>query len=371
MTTPVQDTILLVDDTPYNLSALLNLLSRSGFRILVASEGKQALESMQHVRPDLILLDIMMPDMDGFEVCKYLKSQEDTKDIPIIFITALADTVSKVEGFNLGAADYITKPFRQEEVLARVNAHLTIVKQKRQLREHALELEKRNLELDAFAHTVAHDLKNPLSTLTAIVRLFLETVKEGNCLEAEWIKRLQFVEKSGRHTINIINALLILAGVSRQPKVEMERLDMAAIIDQVIYQRLNLSEEDLTRISLPSQWPAVVGYSPWIEEIWFNYLSNGLKYGGKPPYLTLGADLRDDDQVRFWVYDNGVGLTAEQQSKLFTPFTRLHRNQAEGHGLGLSIVQQIAEKLGGTVGVESVEGNGSLFYFTLPRYLKT
>ncbi len=109
-----------------------------------------------------------------------------------------------------------------------------------------------------------------------------------------------------------------------------------------------------------------MGYAPWIEEVWANYLSNGLKYGGQPPLLEIGADRQDDGNIRFWVRDNGPGLTEEAIARLFTPFTRLHKDRAEGHGLGLSIVQQIVEKLGGEVGVENAESQGSLFYFTLP-----
>jgi DNA-binding response OmpR family regulator len=143
---PQQETLLIVDDVPANVSVLLEFLTEAGFKVLVAKEGKAAIKKAEQARPDLVLLDVMMPGMDGFNVCQILKSKENTKDIPIIFMTALADTVDKVKGFSLGAVDYITKPFQQEEVLARVTNHLKMRKLQKQLEAHALELEERNLQ---------------------------------------------------------------------------------------------------------------------------------------------------------------------------------------------------------------------------------
>jgi len=354
------ETILIVDDTPDNVKVLRTLLSHAGFDVLIAEDGDEGIQVTEYAHPDLILLDIMMPKMNGFEVCEHLKSQKRTKDIPIIFMTALTEVLDKIKGFELGAADYITKPFHQQEVLARVKAHITLRKQQRQL-------QKRNLELDAFAHTVAHDLKNPLSAIVNLCGLFLEKYSVNTSLDANSIKNITFVEKAGLKALDTISALLMLSGVSRQPNLLIEPLDMAHIIEQVIEMRLaSLKKNAGGSIDLPNSWPVAKGYAPWIEEIWFNYLSNGLKYGGQPPHLTLGADQQDDDMIRFWVKDNGKGLSPKNIARLFTPFTRLHQKRVDGHGLGLSIVQQIVEKLGGQVGVESEVGQGSLFYFTLP-----
>lgn len=352
---------MIIDDIHDNVKVLRAFLSHAGFDVLIASEGEEGLQITEHVHPDLILLDIMMPGMDGFEVCRRLKSQENTKDIPIIFLTALTEVVDKMKGFKLGAADYITKPFQQEEVLARVNTHITLRKQQQQL-------QKRNLELDAFAHTVAHDLKNPLSAIVNLTELFLEKYSANTPQDHDGIKTLQFIEKSARRTINIINALLTLSGVSRHTDVTLKPLNMSQIIEQVIQQLASMIEEYQGQIDLPDSWPVALGYAPWIEEIWINYLSNGLKYGGQPPLMALGADTLDSGMIRFWVRDNGTGLSPDAIAQLFTPFTRLHHKRAEGHGLGLSIVQQIVEKLGGEAGVESKLDQGSLFYFTLPAY---
>ena len=141
---------------------------------------------------------------------------------------------------------------------------------------------------------------------------------------------------------------------------------MPKVVEQAQQRLLPMIEEYQGKIILPDHtWPGVKGYAPWIEEVWTNYLSNGLKYGGQPPHLELGATPQPDDTIRFWVRDNGAGLTPEAQATLFTEFTRLDEVRSEGHGLGLSIVRRIMEKLGGQVGVESEVGQGSEFYFTL------
>jgi two-component system sensor histidine kinase/response regulator len=359
-----KDTLLIVDDILDNVKVLRKFLTSEGFKVLIADTGEEGLKVAEQTFPDLILLDVLMPPgIDGFEVCQHLKSQQNTKDIPIIFMTALADTVNKVKGFKLGGADYIIKPFQQEEVLARVNAHVTLRKQQQQL-------QKQNQELDAFAHTVAHDLKNPLGAIVSITDVFLKKYSINTSIDSKGIKYIQLAKKAGQQGVDIIHALLTLCGVSRQSDITLKLLDMSQIIEQVIEQHFaSMIEQYQGQINLPDTWPIARGYAPWVKEIWVNYLSNGLKYGGQPPILTLGADIQNDGMVRFWVRDNGMGLTEKSIAQLFTPFTRLQKQWAEGHGLGLSIVQQIVEKLGGQAGVESELDQGSLFYFTLPAYI--
>jgi signal transduction histidine kinase len=165
---------------------------------------------------------------------------------------------------------------------------------------------------------------------------------------------------------NIIDELLLLASARQVTDVGVSSLDMASIVDQV-RQRLDyMIEEYQAEIVLPQAWPVSWGHGPWVEEVWTNYISNALKYGGQPPRVELGATEQEDGAIRFWVQDNGSGLTSEEQDRLFTPFTRLDQVRAKGHGLGLSIVRRIVERLGGQVGVESQVGQGSVFSFTLP-----
>jgi len=362
-----QKTLLIVDDVPANIGVLTELLKSVGFKVLIAQNGKRAIQKAEYAHPDLILLDVMMPEMDGFQACRILKSQERTKEIPIIFMTALVDTVDKIKGFELGAADYITKPIQHEEVLARVNAHINLYKLKNQLQTRTAELEQRNMQLEAFSRTVAHDLKNPLNTVIGYADELVEICTEDKLLDEDLMSQLDSVAKAGHKMEDIINALLLLAKASQAENIDLQPLDMFDIIKQVQQRLAYALGACKAEITLPDTFPIAKGYAPWVEEIWANYISNGMKYGGEPPRLTLGADLQKDGMVRFWVHDNGEGLSPEAQAKLFTPFTRLHQKRAEGQGLGLSIVQQIAEKLGGKVGVESEIGQGSTFYFTLPK----
>ena len=358
--------LLIVDDIPANISVLSESLEEVGFEVAIAKNGERAIKKAEYANPDLILLDVMMPVMDGFDACKILKSKEKTKDIPIIFMTALTDTVDKVKGFELGAADYITKPFQHEEVLARVNAHINLRQLQKKVQEHSDELEQRNKQLEAFSHTVAHDLKNPLNTIIGYSDELVEICTEDKLLNDDLLEQQKLVSQAGHKMEDIINSLLLLAKTVKSTDIDMQELDMLEIITQVKRRLAYVIHSCQAEIIIPNSFPIAKSYAPWVEEVWANYISNAIKYGGYPPKIIIGAD-QQDDMIRFWLQDNGEGLSPEAQAKLFTLFTRLHQDRAEGHGLGLSIVQQIIEKLGGKVGVESQIGEGSIFYFTLPK----
>jgi len=235
----------------------------------------------------------------------------------------------------------------------------------RALREHMAELEARNEELDAFAHTVAHDLRNPLGLVMGLAEVLEE--EYASLPETELRKHLTTIARTSQKMGNIVEELLLLAGI-RKTDVELEPLDMAEILAEVNKRLAHMTEEYQAELVLPGAWPKAFGYAPWVEEIWVNYLSNALKYGGRPPRVELGATKQADGMVRFWVRDNGPGLSQAEQSRLFVPFTKLAQVRVEGFGLGLSIVRRIVDKLGGQVGVESegMPGRGSTFSFTLP-----
>lgn len=358
--------ILIVDDTPANLRLLSNMLAERGYKVRSVISGKMALTTARAAPPDLILLDIRMPEMDGYEVCEQLKADEDTHDIPIIFISALDAAQDKVKAFTVGGVDYVTKPFQLEEVLARVETHLALRNLQKSLQHQIIERDKLIAELDAYAHTVAHDLKNPLGTLIGFSNMLETSYTE---LSDEQMRLcVSTMAKSGRKMTNIIEELLLLASVRKMDDVKIEPLDMAAVVAEALDRLAYMVAEYQAEIVTPEVWPTALGYGPWVEEIWVNYVSNALKYGGQQPQVEMGATLLNepDSQAQFWVRDSGAGLSPEDQACLFTPFTQIHQARAEGHGLGLSIVQRIAEKLGGNVGVESEVGHGSVFFFTLP-----
>lgn len=376
-TARVQSTIMVVDDTPANLRLLTELLTQHNYAVRPVPTGTLALHIVEAVIPDLILLDINLPDIRGYEVCERLKAKAQTRDIPVIFLSALDEVMDKVQAFKSGGVDYITKPFHFEEVLARVQTHLMLrqlqqqmLTQNAELAEKNAQLAAQNAELDAFAHTVAHDLKNPLSIITGFSTL----------LEADFAamppasisETLQLITQTGYRMANIVNALLLLASVRKVEEVPLSPLDMARIVAEAQASLHPMLVQAEAEVIIPTQWPKAIGYAPWVQEVWVNYLNNALKYGGQPPRIELGAsalEVSEADRgtfICFWVRDNGRGLTPEEQAKLFTTFTRLHQERVQGHGLGLSIVRRIVEKLGGSVGVKSESGQGSVFFFTLP-----
>ncbi len=234
----------------------------------------------------------------------------------------------------------------------------------RRLREDADILQSRNAELDAFAHTVAHDLKQPLAlivTASELIRGFADLPRQK--LE----DLLQRIESTAIEASRIVDGLLLLSQV-RKAEAPKEPVDMSTVVANARNRLSETIQEQEAVVIVPERWPAALGYGPWLTEVWTNYLSNAVKYGGRPPRVELGAELRPDGMVRFWVRDNGPGVAPEARNRLFVPFGEFGRipPPKSGHGLGLSIVLQIVEKLGGEVGVESESGKGSLFYFTLP-----
>lgn len=296
------------------------------------------------------LTDIAMPRMNGFELLEQFHRDEELRTIPVIVISAKVDRAATRRGMELGASDFITKPFTEKEVLDAV----------------ATRLEKNELvdELEAYSHIVAHDLKSPLATLKG--RLELAEMMLGKAEETTMRHYLAEASASARRLNDIIEELLVLAGVRRQHVVPAP-LDMDAIVAESVDRLDYLLRQNAAVVHRPVAWPAAAGHAPWVIEVWVNFISNAAKYGGSAPQITVGGELGSDGcTTRFWVQDHGPGLDAAAQAEMFVPFTRISTIRAKGHGLGLSIVRRIVEKLGGTVGVESQPGAGARFWFELP-----
>ncbi len=283
------------------------------------------------------------PDVDPFHL------------ITVLLILGIGTTLTQ---FLIRA---IQSSFRR--VRAREQA---LAESNRELEAQSEELLRRNAELDAFAQTVAHDLRNPLSALITMDRVLLQ---RGNRLsESHRARYLSSMEAELQTMNRIIDALLLLARLRSDDEVAVKPLTMSAIVARV-WERLEplraqMAGEDGTMV-VPAKWPIALGYEPWVEEVWVNLLSNAVKYGGRPLWVEVGGTVVGD-MARFWVRDKGPGLSPDAQSRIFTPFERLHDGSIEGEGLGLSIVQRIVTRLGGQVGVRSQPGDGSTFEFTLP-----
>lgn len=231
------------------------------------------------------------------------------------------------------------------------------------MRERAAELEVRNIALDEFAHTMAHQVQGLLSQMVGYAS-YLE-MQYGRNMDEQFRTAIARIVQSGHKMNNVISELLLLASI-RGGNVTVEPLHMQRVVTEVLKRLRYQIEQSKVEIDLPESWPVALGYGPWIEEAWVNYISNGVKYGGDPPRLELGSTLMPDGMIRFWVKDNGIGIPEIDQKLLFKPHTRLGPKQVRGEGLGLSIVRRVVAKCGGEVGVESHEGYGSLFWFSLP-----
>jgi DNA-binding response OmpR family regulator len=354
-------TLLIVDDMPQNLRLISDFLAEQGFELMLARSGAQALEKVRLEAPDLVLLDLRMPGMDGFEACRRLKADPETSDIPVIFMTAVDDTAHKVEGFALGAVDYITKPIQREELLARIRHHLQLHRLQMELSAQSEDLAYKNRELEAYGRTIAHSLKTPLASATRFLEILHKFKADNLTAEQRHLvgQALSAMGMAGQ----VVESLLLLAMVSQQ-EVNLRPLDMGPLVGQALRQLGDLQARTGATVKVAQSWPRALGYAPWIGEVWINLLSNAFKYGGSPPQVEAGAQL-EGNWVRFFVRDNGRPLSEEDSARVFVPFTRLQQERAEGHGLGLTTVQRIVSRMGGTVGVRPVPGGGNEFFFTL------
>ncbi len=355
--------VLIVEDDILVTELLQSLLHEIGYAVIgQAIDGTEAVEMAKSLRPDVILMDIEMPGTNGLEAMRTISELCPT---PVVVVTAYETPELVSQAGAAGAGAYLIKPPNSHEMERAITIARARFKDIMELRRLNETLKTRNEELDAFAHTVAYDLQTPLNSIIDQAKILKENYT--TLPREEWQAFLQAIIRNGRKMSNIIEALLLLAGV-RNSRVELEPLDMASILIEVQERLTPMINEYEAEIILPESWPLTIGYGPWVEEVWTNYLSNAIQYGGRPPRVEAGAAAQSDGFVRFWVQDNGPGLTPAEQAELFIPFIRLDQVRTKGHGLGLSIVRRIIEKLGGQVWVESEGkiGQGSQFNFTLP-----
>ena len=367
--------VLIVDDTPANLQVLAGMLKDQSFRVRPVPSGKLALRAARSEPPDLILLDIMMPERDGYDVCAEIKRDPVLGDIPVIFISALTDTVDKVKAFGAGGVDYITKPFQFEEVQARVGVHL-------RLRRLQLELQSRNRQLqesynrqrdleamrDSLTHMIVHDLRTPLTSVIS----GLETVIAGGDLDELQSEMLDMALQGGNTLLGMINDLLDVHKME-SGVLELERaaLDPAQLARACADQVENLAREKGLELLLEveDKVPPVAGDEEKLRRSLVNLLGNSIKFTNRGSVkLTIHHD-PDHDAVAFSVVDTGEGIPQDAFERIFDKFGQVQTRQAGrkmSTGLGLTFVKMVAEAHGGTVGVESELGAGSVFTLNIP-----
>ncbi len=354
----MNETILLVDDTPTNLQVLVRFLAEMGYRALLAEDGTTAIEQAIHTNPDIILLDITMPGLDGFETCRRLKQLDPIKETPIIFMTARSDITDKLKGFNAGAVDYVTKPFQKEEVIARVNTQLTLLRQKRELQQM---LEQRN----RFMRMAAHDLRNPLSIITGWAELGL-----FSAADEENRKLLSSIAEAAKHMGAIIEDFLDLNVLQNQIAGGRSAFDLQPVIAQVVEQQGFAAKEKniVLTLRLPQGALPAHGNVSHTHQILTNYLSNAVKYS-PPQTETIISAARLESRWRVQVHDHGPGIAPHEREKLFVEFAKTSNKPTGGEkstGLGLSIVKALAEAQGGRVGAEFPAEGGSVFWVEIP-----
>lgn len=352
--------ILIVDDTPANLSVLSFMLQQEGFRIRPAINGSVALMAVRAELPDLILLDVRMADMNGYEICIQLKSDPATRDIPVIFISALDDVEDKVKAFEAGGVDYITKPFHVEEVVARVRAHLTLQDQRRAI-EHLSNLK------DDLMHIVAHDLKNPIS----VIRGYTEMLMQGD-MEIDANETFAKIHITADRMLALVTSLLDYGQLEEGISLSTQAQPVAPILAECVESFALAAEEKGITVALHVETPdaaALIDHDRFMQAV-SNLIGNAIKYTGEGGSAEV-ALCADADTVYVEVTDNGKGIPPEHLPRLFERFYRVPQAAGEqriaGTGLGLAIVKLIVEKHGGTVSVESEVGVGSRFSIRLPK----
>ncbi|OLP16746.1 hypothetical protein BST81_19980 [Leptolyngbya sp. 'hensonii'] len=377
--------ILVIDDNPENLYLLKRTLTQGGYDVQVATNGAIALSCLHHIMPDLILLDIMMPDMNGYEVCQRLKADPSFQDIPIIFITVMDEMADRMKAFSSGGVDYITKPFSIQEVLARVTTQIKTrnlqkelqtrneqlqqeIRARKRAEEEALRALAKEKELSElksrFISMASHELRTPLTTIQSTVEL----LEHYQWTEVERLQRLEQIREAVQHMNHLLEDVLLIgkAAVDKvQPKPEW--LDVVQFCQDLLA-GIQLTIGKYHHIRFSSQ---ADGLSVWLDpkllrQILYNLLSNAIKYSAEASRVDVILT-QWDQQLLLQVRDEGIGIPPEDQERLFEAFHRATNVEAiSGTGLGLTIVKQCVDLQSGQITLESTVGHGTLFTVILP-----
>lgn len=375
---PSEFLILIVDDTETNIRLLSHVLRGEGFTPIVAFNGTDAIELIKARKPELVLLDIMMPDMTGYEVCRVIKNDESLSSIPIIFLSALSETSDKVEGFEAGGVDYITKPYQKDEVLARIRTHLVLGKLQKEreerieiLRNRELELQELNSKKDQLVRIVSHDIKNPLTGIVGLANLIRNT---PDLPEGEVDKMLGVMESSGKKLMDLVKDVLDSeTEPTSKDSLKLSESYLKDLVEKVISVnqpkailkdiRLHLLEELGTAKTMLDHTKMEIALN--------NLVSNALKFTDREGNVKLHV-FSDDKKVLFKVEDDGVGIPENVQKSMFEDgsggceHSNLGTEGEKGTGLGLQVVEKYINMHKGRVWVESQEGVGSTFFIELP-----
>ena len=353
--------VLIVDDVAKNIQLVASFLEEAGYEINFALSGQSALEHIRQDDFDIVLLDIMMPEMDGFEVCAKIKGDPQTKDLPVIFLTAKTDIESITRGFSVGGVDYITKPFNKAELLARVRTHLD-------LRAQQKELEELNATKDKFFSIIAHDLKGPLNQLMGLSDILHAELSESK--DEKLLRLAGLINDSVKSARSLLDNLLDWAR-SQTGTINFmpERLILRDVVEEVI--ELNANNALQKNVSIENaiaEHLTAFADSNMVKTILRNLIGNSIKFTPEGGNIQIDAS-RNHDQITVSVADNGIGIDEDGLGKLFKIGEQTHtigNSKEKGTGLGLILSREFVELNHGKIWAESQPGQGSTFFFTLP-----
>lgn len=368
--------IVIVDDLPTNLKLLKKvLLVRDNYKVMEFPDPFMALKAITLNPPDLVLLDINMPGMNGFELCEKLKEDKNTRDIPVIFLSALDDSPSKVKAFLSGGVDYVTKPFQSEEVIARVDTHLKLRRlqviaeqQKEELRESYVKLKETEEMRDSLVHMIVHDLRSTWGGIYSWLELLQQELKKLTDITID--KYINKIFTSGHVLQDMISNVLDVNRIeSDHMPLFKEDSDIRDIVDSSL-QSLGDIVNRTTLIFDKPEHPIVVQCdSGIIQRVITNLVMNAIKFTGRRGEVKIILE-KGGDSTKVSVVDTGVGIPAEHQAEIFDKYYQI-KNKKQGKflssGLGLAFSKLAIESRGGKIGLESEEGKGSTFWFTIPH----
>jgi two-component system, sensor histidine kinase and response regulator len=362
--------ILVVDDNQDNLKVVSNFLKEMGYQIALSLGAQDAMKILLENEIDLILLDIMMPEVDGFTLCRQIKTEERLKDIPIIFLTARTDTADLVEGFKVGGVDYITKPFQKEELIVRVQNHIELAHSRKQILEQSKQILKINKTKDRLYSVIAHDIKSPFANIT----MLLSTVSEGYLEPGseEYNEILQSINTSTKETYALLeNLLQWTRSQTGDLECHPEPLPLEELFDRAIrFLKPNAIKKGIELSGALDESLLVKADRNMMQSVLQNIITNAIKFTHEGGKVELSGN-RKNTHVVIKVTDTGVGMSEAMQKNLFVEgqhFSTHGTNSEKGSGLGLLLVQDFIKRNQGTLQIESKEGHGSTFTITLPAF---
>jgi two-component system, sensor histidine kinase and response regulator len=357
--------VLIVEDTIDTLKLLSDLLGEQGYDVRAVTNGRQAIQAVEHDPPDLILLDVGLPEADGYEVCRHLRASERSQDVPVIFITALTDTADKVRAFEAGGVDYVTKPFQVEEVLARVKTHVALRRARAELADSFTRLRALEHLRDDMVHMVIHDMRSPLASLLMDLR-FLTGF--AGALSDDGRAALQSALKAVREMTAMASDV-----------IDVSRLEACSIpIERAAWDLARMARDVCAVLGTSAIDHAVDVDSAGVAEVTCdgnlvrrvieNFVANGIKYSpaGSRVRISIASG---NGAVRVAVHDEGAGVAPEARGKIFEKFGTLAERQESSYhsvGLGLAFCKRVIEAHGGTIGVDAGVPAGCTFWFALP-----